>query len=790
MVNLNTELITNQFQERKIQQNFAGENSAPVNIPIGKNESLDELCNRLQIKREQLEFLMSKYEDFIENEALQTERILKLESQALQSEGILESEDVVPNKFDLENIETNISFINNNNNLMDVLKKNSMDYNSRRAIAATFMNAKVEDKIKILQIELAKNAFFSGDSDRSIDDWKKLDADTRDFYIKQAEKTVSETVCKQNDSGEKEFCNFSAEKMLVNIFVANDQIISGFSYKEIADITLRTVANAQDSDRKSYLTHIISARYEIAVGEDPGIFSECESEYGNFLKDEFGKQIEKLEELQSYLSAIGINTKEIVDPATIRCAGDFVDNIDVLLEYLNNGDIKTKLPSEIKDKEGYVTIESIKVYFDSKKGKVDENTKVAEQVANIGYDPNKRGKIDHDNIYHDIQEQLVNKTTIEQVNIIYQAVLELATDSSGKVDNDKVISELEKLVNYLPMFDKNELASLVSGKIADFRREKGISQGHVGSGSQIEAYTIVAISNGKTTTETAAECTLTAVETNNHECSEKYVRAINNRTEDRQEVRKMTNKMVAESEKATDESKAYYAQYTVETAATEEERNNQVADLQQYNLDSFNKGVENAYVTIAQNNTDSAPTSQGSISKSSSSTTSEVETTPAQYTAYQTNPISNDRVEIVQTPKTEAAKSVYEQIVSGKASVGKIAEVFNKLSSDEKVNVLKSLTSSEIVKMPVSICGLCPEFIPQFVAAKKGIEVIKTVPDAAAATILHMKKSNDREVQKDLQVFMIEHPDQFMKISVADAREKLGVREDDNRLINHIRFRA
>ena len=92
--------------------------------------------------------------------------------------------------------------------------------------------------------------------------------------------------------------------------------------------------------------------------------------------------------------------------------------------------------------------------------------------------------------------------------------------------------------------------------------------------------------------------------------------------------------------------------------------------------------------------------------------------------------------------------------------------------------------------MPVSICGLCPEFIPQFVSAKKGIEVIKTVPDAAAATILHMKKSSDREVQKDLQVFMIEHPDQFMKISVANAREKLGVREDDNRPINHIRFRA
>ena len=768
MLNLNTESITNQIQERKIQQNPAGENSAPVNIPIGKNESLDELCKRLQITREQLDLLTSKYTNFLtSSEDQQRAWIYELENVEMSDNSVR------------EDIKTK------------VLMLDSYDFDTRRDIAATFMNANEEDKIKILQIELAKNAFLSEDSDRSIENWKELDADTQDLYIKNAEQTVIDTVYKQNDSGGIEFCNFSAEKMLVNIFVANDQIISGFSYKEIADITLRTVANAQDSDRKSHLTNIISARYEIAVGEDPGIFSECESEYGNFLKDEFGKQIEKLEDLQSYLSAIGINTKEIVDPATIRCAGDFVGNIDALLEYLNNnGDIKTKLPSEIKDKEGYVTIESIKVYFDSKKGKVDENTRVAEQVANIGYDPNKRGKIDHDNIYNDIQEQLVSKTTIEQVNIIYQAALELATDSSGKVDNDKVISELEKLVIYLPMFDRNELASLVSGKIADFKSEHGISQDHVGSNSQIEAYTIEAISNGKTKTRTAAECTLTAVETNNHECSEKYVRAINNRTEDRQEVRKMTNKMVAESEKATDESKAYYAQYTVETAATEEERNNQVADLQQYNLDSFNKGVENAYVTIAQNNTDSAPTSQGSISKSSSSTTSEVETTPAQYTAYQTNPISNDRVEIVQTPKTEAAKSVYEQIVSGKASLGKIAEVFNNLSSDEKVNVLKSLTSSEIVKMPVSICGLCPEFIPQFVAAKRGIEVIKTVPDAAAATILHMKKSNDREVQKDLQVFMIEHPDQFMKISVANAREKLGVREDDNRTFNHIRFRA
>ena len=769
MLNLNTELITNQIQELKIQQNPAGENSAPVNIPIGKNESLDELCNRLQITREQLDLLTSKYTNFLtSSEDQQRDWIYKLGK-------------------------------------VEMLDSRKID--ERRVIAATFMNADEKDKIKILQIELAKNIYLSEDYGRSIDNWNKLDAYTQDFYIKQAEKTVSETVYKQNDSGEKKFSNYSAEEMLVNIFVADNWTFSSYdengnivlkssSYDEISKVTYELIANTQDPEMKKDFLNIISARYDTTVSYGEGIFynSVEKSLYAKNQQDLYQKQKANLKALQEDLEKLGIKTNNIenFNIENIDCAGDLVTNKTSLLEYLNTEEIKEKLPKEMKDAQGNVTAESIKVYYDNKNGQVDENTRVAEQVAKIGYDPNKSDEIDSNNIFtrSDIQEQLASaNTSDEKADIIYQKAEELAKDSEGKIDNKKLIQELNKVRNYLSHIGQNDLAQNISAKISDFEVESNEPL-EVGTNSDGETYARVANRNGLTTSETASEYTKVAVETGNKELIAEYDDDINCR-EDRQEVRKMTNKKVAESEKATDESKAYYAQYTVETAATEEERNNQVADLQQYNLDSFNKGVENAYGTIAQNNTDSATTSQSSISKtSSSSTTSEVETMPAQYTAYQTNPISNDRVEIVQTPKTEAAKSVYEQIVSGKASLGKIAEVFNNLSSDEKVNVLKSLTSSEIVKMPVSICGLCPEFIPQFVAAKKGIEVIKTVPDAAAATILHMKKSNDREVQKDLQVFMIEHPDQFMKISVANAREKLGVREDDNRLINHIRFRA
>ena len=110
------------------------------------------------------------------------------------------------------------------------------------------------------------------------------------------------------------------------------------------------------------------------------------------------------------------------------------------------------------------------------------------------------------------------------------------------------------------------------------------------------------------------------------------------------------------------------------------------------------------------------------------------------------------------------------------------------MSTDEKVSILKTLKPSDVAKMPISICSLCPEFIPQFVSAGKGIDIIKTVPDVASSTIRYMKKSSDNDVKNQLYSFMIEYPAQFMKISVQEAEQKLGITKNHN--LKSLHYRA
>lgn len=73
--------------------------------------------------------------------------------------------------------------------------------------------------------------------------------------------------------------------------------------------------------------------------------------------------------------------------------------------------------------------------------------------------------------------------------------------------------------------------------------------------------------------------------------------------------------------------------------------------------------------------------------------------------------------------------------------------------------------------MPVTICEFCPEFIPEFVDAHRGLEVMDKVQSATNAVIACMKKKliSDPEINKQFKHIAATEPWILSKASQIEA---------------------
>lgn len=179
--------------------------------------------------------------------------------------------------------------------------------------------------------------------------------------------------------------------------------------------------------------------------------------------------------------------------------------------------------------------------------------------------------------------------------------------------------------------------------------------------------------------------------------------------------------------------------------------------------------------------------SNNKTSSSSSSATSSSATTTSSG-AYVTN--SSQTTQTAQTAQTAPFAQVNQTVAAPQTDAQKIADkldtledaisyedavkIFDKLSSTEQLEVLKTLSAKQIAKLPVKLCETFPEFIPTLVNNNKGPEIISTCSALTADIAIRCMKMGSNETKLALMEYIISHPERFNKVSNEKAAKMVG----------------
>lgn len=625
---------------------------------------------------------------------------------------------------------------------------------------------------------------------------------------KRLDKFIDKRICNKDGSINSE----NASKLLIEIALANENI----KYeKEQTNNNVNIYAAIISVDHQIECSEGAPFNKLITFSDFYATSEETSSEPSYFTKmsEDFASRTNSLENfLRSLETSMNPEDyKELmktIDIDKLSCAASFQKISNSYFDFIRkNPDVLKRNPILTENKtlnQIYLNdieqrIKNGEQVSDFEEQQVESLKELTNAEKTIGVIGNEEVD-ERDSVYHSKE---LRKIIHEKDTSVSEKAEKIATKIKEDVQNDvNFPDEQSKKKEYarrlqqasvdLAHHKRSDLAIALHTQYADFVAENEIPFTEVGTGTEKEAILQAAKNTGSTQIKTAAKIDKTYVDkVNENPNDEKAKNGLTMTLEgtakraDAQKVQEITNGMVANDENISDQTKEIYAEYSIATCTTPEMRDQQKASLESYNLDSFNKGVEKGLATVAQLESTSASTQTATRSTDTSYTPS---TTQATTTNYQTNPITSKSVESINN-STENAKTVYQELITGETSIHQLAESFNNLTSTEKKDILKALRPSDLVKMPIAICALCPEFIPQFVSAGKGIDIIKNVPDAASDTIRCMKKSNDNDVKNELYSFMLEYPAQFMKISVQEAKEKMGIKDDDQPR-NHILFRA
>ena len=207
-----------QTQQQDLNTSSSTPKSSSVNVPVGQKQKYEELCKKLNVSKEQLEILLKEYPDFILEVELQQKRV--------------DEKFNAPPKGEFDNLIARIS------------STNSKDADARKEIAKVFFNTDLsEDKIKILQTELAKNEYLKSNNSNAIEDWNKLSPDEQKKLIDAQYDKVINIVTKDTS------VDYNAEKLFVEILAAD---YLNVSYDEFSK-----VINNKDSDLYNHYNNTI-----------------------------------------------------------------------------------------------------------------------------------------------------------------------------------------------------------------------------------------------------------------------------------------------------------------------------------------------------------------------------------------------------------------------------------------------------------------------------------------------------------------------------------------------------
>ncbi len=234
----------------------------------------------------------------------------------------------------------------------------------------------------------------------------------------------------------------------------------------------------------------------------------------------------------------------------------------------------------------------------------------------------------------------------------------------------------------------------------------------------------------KYTSVHAAQAQVTAAEIG----KEEYV-AIGNEgiasRKDAVEVFSLTNKQIAESDKISDEIKEFYAQNSIEVIKSPEARQAQADDLAKYKNEYFDKGVKTGLENAAK-----------------------FEETTTQQESAKVYGADEQQAPVLYESLSPKAQTVYNTINKTETvSEEKAIKEFIKLSLNEQVDLLRSLSPQQFDKLPVTVCNRFPDLIETFVNIGKGIEIISSCNISTAYKTISIMASGPDNLKKQLAKF-------------------------------------
>lgn len=236
--------------------------------------------------------------------------------------------------------------------------------------------------------------------------------------------------------------------------------------------------------------------------------------------------------------------------------------------------------------------------------------------------------------------------------------------------------------------------------------------------------------------------------------------------EDANKVFEISNPLIAESDKISDEMKQFYAQNTIEALKSPEDRQSQANSLGKYNLDSFNKGVQKGYENIANGSSSNSRTSQAVNNA--------------------TNPITNNSNSQLSAPQVQQAYATFiNNSQDGKPISHELAvRIFQRLETNEQRDFLTSLTPQQVSQIPITVCNSFPELINTFIDLGKGVDIIQQCNVNTGNRTIQLMAKSKGAAKKQFNEWAANHTDRLAKCTYDELVASGAIAVGHNRTFN------
>lgn len=254
---------------------------------------------------------------------------------------------------------------------------------------------------------------------------------------------------------------------------------------------------------------------------------------------------------------------------------------------------------------------------------------------------------------------------------------------------------------------------------------------------------------------------------------DKVQRSTKENSEDYNEIFKISDGLINDSEKISDELKEFYARNSIDIMDNDTDRNARAESLRSFNSDSFNKGVDTGLSNVSNNDNLDVNQANNSLDE-----TNYIENTTS----------SNQQIYNTLSPQSQEVYTTLN-LLQGELSRTEAIKLFTSLSRKEQAEVLNALTPQQIGKLPVTVCEDFPELIPSFVNAGKGLEIISKCSTVTQYITIRAMKSGGNKSRLELSEYIATNSEQFSKITQDWATKVRNVKEKTE-VLNPLHFKA